>query len=58
MASSDEYCDYAVQCMALASESSNRSDEARLLQMAQAWHDLAEKHDASQNKNDQGMSFG
>jgi hypothetical protein len=60
MASVDEYRDYAVQCMALASESSNRGDKARLLEMAQAWHDLAEKHDANQNKSagkDQGMSI-
>jgi hypothetical protein len=49
--SADEYREYAEQCMALASKSPNPGDKARLLQMAQAWHDLAEKPEASQNKS-------
>jgi NAD-dependent oxidoreductase involved in siderophore biosynthesis len=39
----DEYLRYAEQCLALAAQSSSAADKARLLQMAQAWRDLAEK---------------
>jgi hypothetical protein len=45
MASVDDYLQYADQCVALASKSSNPADKARLLQMAQAWRDLSEKRD-------------
>jgi len=44
----DEYDEYAEQCMVLATKSSNPADKARLLQMAQAWHELAAKLDAKQ----------
>jgi hypothetical protein len=40
-----EYLGYAEQCVALAAKSSNPADKARLLQMAQAWRDLAEKQE-------------
>jgi hypothetical protein len=43
MPSVDEYLRYAEQCLALAAKSSSAADRARLLQMAQAWRDLAEK---------------
>jgi hypothetical protein len=46
MASADEYDEYAEQCMVRATKSSNPADKARLLQMAQAWHELAAKLDA------------
>jgi hypothetical protein len=49
MASADQYREYAQQCMALASKSPNAADKARLVQMAQAWRDLAEKLDTNQN---------
>jgi len=49
MASADEYYEYAKQCVALASKSSNPGDKARLLQMAQAWRDLAEKLNQKQS---------
>ena len=45
MPSVDEYLQYAEQCLALAAKSSHAADKARLLQMAQAWRDLAEKRD-------------
>jgi hypothetical protein len=45
MPSVDEYLQYAEQCLALAAKSSRAADKARLLQMAQAWRDLAEKRD-------------
>jgi hypothetical protein len=51
MASADDYRVYVEQCVALASKSSNPGDKARLLQMAQAWRDLAEKWDTSRNKS-------
>ncbi len=43
MASADEYFHYAEQCIALALKSLNPGDKARLLQIAQAWRDLADK---------------
>jgi hypothetical protein len=45
MASVENYLQYAEQCVALAAKSSNAGDKARLLQMAQAWRDLATKRD-------------
>ena len=53
MASIDDYLQYAEQCVALASKSSNPADKARLLQMAQAWRDLSEKRDMEDKKKDQ-----
>jgi hypothetical protein len=50
MVSVDEYLQYAEQCLALAARSANPADKARLLQMAQAWRDLAEKRDNDQKK--------
>lgn len=50
MPSVDEYLRYAEQCLALAAKSSNPADRARLLQMAQAWRDLAEKRDNGNRK--------
>jgi hypothetical protein len=43
MASSDEYFEYAEQCIVLASRAPTSGDKARLLQIAQAWRDLADK---------------
>jgi hypothetical protein len=53
MASVDDYLQYAEQCVALASKSSNPADKARLLQMARAWRDLSEKRDMRDQKKDQ-----
>jgi len=49
MPSGDEYYEYVEQCIALASVCAHPGDKARLLQMAKAWRELAEKLDASQN---------
>jgi hypothetical protein len=49
MASADEYYEYVEQCVALALKCEQPGDKARLLQMAKAWRELAEKLDASQN---------
>jgi hypothetical protein len=43
MPSVEEYLRYAEQCLALAAKSASAADKARLLQMAQAWRDLAER---------------
>lgn len=43
MTSADEYRRYAMECLRLAHDASDPDDKARLLQMAQAWHDLADK---------------
>ena len=49
MASADEYYEYVAQCIVLASRSLDSGDKVRLLQMAKAWRDLAEKLEASQS---------
>ncbi len=49
MSSADEYYEYVEQCITLASVCVHPGDKARLLQMAKAWRELAEKLDASQN---------
>jgi hypothetical protein len=51
MASGDDYRRYAAECLALAQQTSNPDDKARLLQMAQVWRDLANKHQ-SKNENE------
>ena len=58
MASADEYREYAEQCIALVTTAFHPGDKARLLQMAQAWRDLADKLDAFQNKppKDDGLT--
>ena len=49
MSSADEYYQYVEQCLALAAACVHPGDKARLLQMAKAWRELAEKLEASQN---------
>jgi hypothetical protein len=43
MAAADEYRGYAAECLRLAQEAKTDEDRARLLRMAQAWRDLAER---------------
>jgi hypothetical protein len=50
MASADEYHEYVEQSIALASRCLLPGDKVRLLQMAKAWRDLAEKLEAGQNR--------
>ena len=50
----DRYLQYAEQCLALAANSSNPADKARLLQMAQAWRELSAKQDAEPRKDGDG----
>ena len=47
MPNADEYLQYASECVALARRSSDPETKARLLQMAQAWRELAEKTEAA-----------
>jgi hypothetical protein len=51
MASAEEYRRYAAQCLALAQTAATSEDRAHLLQMAQAWRDLAEKLSDLEPKN-------
>jgi hypothetical protein len=53
MESVDNYLQYAEQCVALASQSSNPADKERLLQMARAWRDLSEKRDMEDQAKDE-----
>jgi hypothetical protein len=50
MAFGDDYRRYAAECLALAQKTSNADDKARLLQMAQVWRDLVDKHEAKDEK--------
>ena len=43
MTSADDYRRYATECLRLARAASDPDDKVRLLQMAQAWRDLADK---------------
>jgi hypothetical protein len=43
MPAAEEYRRYAALCIALAQNMRSEQDKARLLQMAQAWRDLADK---------------
>jgi hypothetical protein len=43
MTSAKEYRHYATECMALADRMNDPSDKSRLVQMAQAFLELAEK---------------
>jgi len=45
MSSADEYRRYAAECMVLAERLSDPVDKARLVHMAQAFMDLAERKD-------------
>lgn len=44
---SDTYRQYAAECLALAQGATNDDDRARLLSMAQAWRELADKLDGA-----------
>jgi 3-dehydroquinate dehydratase len=48
MARAQEYRRYAADCFKLAQQAQNPTDKARLLQMAQAWNELAEKITATE----------
>jgi hypothetical protein len=50
MASADEYFEFAEQCIVLASRATS-GDKVHLLQMAQAWRDLADKLVQHQNRS-------
>jgi hypothetical protein len=52
MASSEEYRRLAADCIALAQKAAGPHDRARLLQMAQTWRDLANKHDVKSTEDD------
>ena len=43
MDSANDYRGYAAECLRLAQHAENAGDKARLVQMAQAWQELADK---------------
>jgi hypothetical protein len=43
MTSADDFRRYAAECVALAQQMTDPADKAHMLQMAQAWRELAEK---------------
>jgi hypothetical protein len=43
MARADEYRRYAAECVRVAQTTSNPNDKQMMLEMAQKWHELAEK---------------
>ena len=43
MPSADDFRHYAAECVSLAQRMSDPADRAHMLQMAQAWRDLADK---------------
>jgi hypothetical protein len=47
MPAPDEYRAFAAKCLALAQSISDPDDKARLIEMAQAWRDLADKIEAA-----------
>jgi hypothetical protein len=48
MTRAEMYRSHAAECVALAQKAQNPEDRARLLQMAQAWRELAERHEANE----------
>jgi hypothetical protein len=50
MASVETCLQYAEQCLALAARATSATDRARLLQMAQAWRELAAKQENASPK--------
>jgi hypothetical protein len=43
MPASEEFRQYAAECLSLAQKTESPEQRARLLQMAQAWRELADK---------------
>jgi hypothetical protein len=43
MGSAEDYLQHAEECSALAQSTDDPDDKARLLQMAEAWRDLADR---------------
>ena len=46
MTLANDFRRYAAECVALAQQMSDPADKAHMLQMAQAWRELAEKQEA------------
>ena len=54
MTLAEMYRTHAAECVALAQKARTTEDRARLLQMAQAWRELAERHEADGQRNATG----
>jgi len=51
MPTRDDYLRFAEECVALAQKTADANARTRLLEMAQAWRDLADKR-SDQNRDD------
>jgi hypothetical protein len=51
MTLAEMYRTHAAECVALAQKARTTEDRARLLQMAQAWRELAERHEVDSLRN-------
>jgi hypothetical protein len=47
----DTYRNYAAECLRLAQSAANDEDRARLVNMAQAWRELADKLEQSDQED-------
>jgi hypothetical protein len=52
MSSAEEYIKHASDCLALAQQVQDSAVKIRLLEMAQAWRELAQKSEGEDDKND------
>jgi hypothetical protein len=52
MGRAENYRRYAAECLALAQRAGNPSDRARLLEMANAFNELASKADSSPDRGE------
>jgi hypothetical protein len=55
--SSTEYRGYAAECLRLANAMEREEDRARLLGMAEAWRELAEKLETQASKRSEGQDW-
>ena len=51
MTLAEMYRTHSAECVALAQKAQSTEDRARLLQMAQAWRELAERHERDGQRN-------
>lgn len=54
MLSAEIYRSYAAECLRLVQVAANDEDRARLLSMAQAWRELADKSEKSSDVGESG----
>jgi len=50
LSAAEKYRSYAAECLRLAQQATNAEDRARLLSMAEAWRELAEKFENEEKR--------